>query len=77
MMAAIRREIAWHERATARSLPPSVVGGLPVPAPQPMSVYPCPEPGCLLTDRDPETVFLHAFEQHGRDRRGSERRSAA
>ena len=76
MMAAIRREIAWFERATARSLPTMAVGGLEVPAAVPMSVFPCPEPTCDFRDGSPETTLQHAWSEHGRDRRRTERRAA-
>lgn len=63
----------WWRQALANRLPPRVEGGMPVPVPS----YPCPEPGCPVVDTDADTVFLHAYVEHGRDRRRTERRAAA
>jgi len=71
-MIAIRNLIAWHDRARAKQLPPSAVGGVPLDfRAGPPTCHDCPYTA------DPETVLAHMWAEHGRDRRRTERRSAA
>ena len=76
--AALRQDHRWWQRAQTKppSLPPMVVGGVPIEEFVP-SVPTCPEPGCGLTNRDAELVYVHAMETHFDRRRQPRTRDAA